>query len=237
MRPRFSHAIVTCNTLQHERRPSESNHSKSFSLSQLEAESWLQLNGGFVGGRALDLSAEEAIERSCEPLPAQLSFEYELHRFHPANTQLPSCDDADLIDCKTLRALPFGSLPLQVILVVFTSSQAPALASFLRAAMKRKLDSPLVLAPADDAAAAIASSLESSGTVMPSKTGALRGLTLAAPKTNDVGYAFELVAELLRAGVETLWLSPRVALLRDEPFRYMHRDADIEIGSDGWDDR
>ncbi|KAL1519284.1 hypothetical protein AB1Y20_022813 [Prymnesium parvum] len=205
---------------------------------QLEEDVWLQLNGGFIMGRSFDLSSREAVEGRCLPSPPQLGFSYELHCIQPAGQPLPSCDGAGLIACATLSSLRFTDGAVQAILVVFDSQQLPALVSFLHAASALTLDAPLLLAPADAAAAAKLSKLQSAGkVVLPAEEGRPAGAVLPPPADRDVGYTFELTAALLQAGVATLLLSPRVALLRDSPFRYLHRDADIEISSDGWDDR
>lgn len=202
---------------------------------QLEEDSWLQLNGGFVGGRALELSAQEAVRGDCKPSPPQLGFEYELHNIHAHGSQLPSCDDSSLLECSTLRALPFKRDSVQAILVVFHSTQLAALGLFVRALAPLDLEAPLVLAPVDEEASRGVLQLVDVGKMKkPSEFGAV---LLPPPRSSDAGYAFELVAALLQAGVSTLLLSPRVVLLRDSPFRFLHRDADIEIGSDGWDDR
>ena len=54
----------------------------------LEAEAWLQLNGGYIGGR--DFSQSAASAATCAPAEPQLGFTYELHSIHPAGTQLPA---------------------------------------------------------------------------------------------------------------------------------------------------
>ena len=77
----------------------------------LEEEAWIQLNGGYIGGRSLDLSAQEAVGRNCNPTPPQLDFVYELHTIHPAGAILPSCENAHAISCDLLMAVDFGDTP------------------------------------------------------------------------------------------------------------------------------
>lgn len=206
----------------------------------LEAEAWLQLNGGYIGGRGLDASAHEALDGECKPSPPQLEFSYELHLLHAPASWLPSCDGAHLVPCDTLLLLRFDDRATahDVILVTFTAAELVALTAFLRAAAAIALGAPLILAPYDMAASEGLTALSEQGAVqLPSAESSFNGVLLAPPARRDVGYTWELVAALLQAGVGTLLLSPRVALLRPRPLQYLHRDADIELGSEGWDDR
>merc|ERR1740117_2628121 len=59
----------------------------------------------------------------------------------------------------------------------------------------------------------------------------------AAVEAAAAAAAYETAEALLRAGVGVLLLSPRVVLLRATPLSSLHGDADIEVDSEGWDDR
>ena len=111
----------------------------------LEADSWLQLNGGFVGGRALELSARWAgasnvLASSCVPPPPHLGLEYPLHHIHPPGGTAPHCagDGASAaapaaVSCELLRSLRFPASKLAVYLVAVAAADEEAAAVFLEA--------------------------------------------------------------------------------------------------------
>ena len=224
---------------------------------QLEAEDWLQINGAFVGGRALSLSrsssnAGSSFRSSCRAPPPQLGFTYPLHYVHgPAAPEQPHCPDttsltAAAIPCAVLNGLAFdrsgteAGTPLRAFLLAVTADDLEALAVFMEASMRVKLGAPLLIAPLD---AASATALAAYGpTTLPREALILDstewgGAPADAADTHAViAVAFDLWRSLLVAGVGAMLLSPRVVLLRDRPLEYLHGDADVEVASEGWDE-
>ena len=222
----------------------------------LEADAWLQLNGGFVGGRELGASARWAgasnvISSSCVPNPPFLGMEYPLHLIRPEGGELPRCDapasaagGASAVPCALLEALVFKARRA-VYLVPVAAHEAEEVAAFLDAAQPASLDAPVLLAPRDAAAADM---LLATGAASPPHVRVLAApraawsASGAAAEAAGAGAAasaaaYETAEALLRAGVGVLLLSPRVVLLRSAPLSSLHGDADIEVASEGWDDR
>ena len=236
----------------------------------LEADAWLQLNGGFVGGRDLGASARWAgasnvLASSCVPNPPQLGMEYPLHLIHQEGGEpggepggeLPGCDgSADaagggstagggrVVPCALLEALVFRARRA-VYLVPVAAHEAEEVAVFLEAAQPSALDAPVLLAPRDAAAAAMLLTMEAAAPphvhvlAAPLASGSVSASAAAAgaAAAGAAAGAFETAEALLRAGVGVLLLSPRVVLLRATPLSSLHGDADIEVASEGWDDR
>lgn len=159
------------------------------------------------------------------------------------------------VPCSVLQALPFEpSKPLRLFLLPVRAADLEALPAFLAAVQRITLGAPLLVVPIGAAAtAAVASSsLPAKTTVLllkphASKSGASSSGQAAADERGQVvesaarlgeGSAaiFEVASSLLEAGVGTMLLSTRVLLLRDGPLEYLHGDADVEVGSEGWDD-